>query len=239
MSLKEQDVVNAKREIATLKSIYLKSMSNYLEEDSLENLLDFQSKATQYFNYHEALIGDSHLLGAHDNPLWVQGFAEDCLAILELMPKHFEVLSLDFSTFDENIDVYPNATAYANMQRFVKRYVDSELVSKVEADFVAHKLPIYGFKNEEPKIMSKKTQTIVSFIFGVVFIIVLLVTAFVMPNPSSYQYTVFRIVLALAGGGVVAVFPGFIEVKFESAVRAGGALAVFAVIYFFSPAALG
>lgn len=76
----------------------------------------------------------------------------------------------------------------------------------------------------------------ISLVFGVVFVIVLLVIAFLKPNPTGFQYTVFRIVLALAGCGVVAVAPGFIEVKFGKWLRAGGALAVFAVIYFCAPA---
>jgi len=47
-------------------------------------------------------------------------------------------------------------------------------------------------------------------------------------------------VLALAGGGVGAVIPGFLELNMKAgaklALRAGGALAVFVVLYFWSPA---
>lgn len=86
--------------------------------------------------------------------------------------------------------------------------------------------------------MSKKLQTILAFTFGVVFVISMLAIALIEPNPSSFQYTIFRIVIALAAGGVVAVFPGFIEVKFGNWLRAGGALAVFSVVYFVSPASL-
>ena len=46
--------------------------------------------------------------------------------------------------------------------------------------------------------------------------------------------------LALAGGGVGAVIPGFLDVSMKAgaklALRAGGALAVFVVLYFWSPA---
>jgi hypothetical protein len=46
--------------------------------------------------------------------------------------------------------------------------------------------------------------------------------------------------LALAGGGVGAVIPGFLDVSMKVgtklALRAGGALAVFVVLYFWSPA---
>jgi hypothetical protein len=47
-------------------------------------------------------------------------------------------------------------------------------------------------------------------------------------------------VLALAGGGVGAVIPGFLDVSVtpstKFALRAGGALAVFVILYFWSPA---
>jgi hypothetical protein len=81
-------------------------------------------------------------------------------------------------------------------------------------------------------------ERIAIFTFGVIFVVVLLVLAIVFPAPTSFQYTVFRIVLALAAAGIGALVPGFLEVRYKSVVRAGGALALFVVIYFFSPAAL-
>jgi hypothetical protein len=57
---------------------------------------------------------------------------------------------------------------------------------------------------------------------------------------SEQQFEILRIVLALAGGGVGAVIPGFLDVSVKPAaklaLRAGGALAVFVVLYFWSPA---
>jgi hypothetical protein len=81
-------------------------------------------------------------------------------------------------------------------------------------------------------------ERIAIFIFGVSFVISLLAIAVFFPYPAPFQYTVFRIVLALAAAGVAALIPGFIEVSYRTAVRAGGALAVFVIVYFFSPAAL-
>lgn len=81
-------------------------------------------------------------------------------------------------------------------------------------------------------------ERIAVFTFGVVFIVALLILAIALPKPTNYQYTVFRIVLALAVSGVAAFVPGFIEVIVKSWVRAGGAIAVFVVCYFFSPAGL-
>jgi hypothetical protein len=83
-----------------------------------------------------------------------------------------------------------------------------------------------------------KTQITLAFIFGVVFISLILAIAVFIPQPSIFQYQVFRIVLAMAAGGVGAVIPGVLNVNIPRVLTAGGALAVFVVVYFYSPAQL-
>jgi hypothetical protein len=87
-------------------------------------------------------------------------------------------------------------------------------------------------------LVSKKAQQILAFIFGVVFVVVLLVVSFSVPNPTPFQFIVFKVVLALAVAGVAAMIPGFIEFNIPTYVRAGGALAVFAIVFFKNPATL-
>ena len=86
------------------------------------------------------------------------------------------------------------------------------------------------------------TQAIIAFVFGVVFVITLLVIAVRFPNPTPFQYNIFRIILSLASAGVAAMIPGFLNVDINSTtgllIRAGGALAVFVIVYFFNPAKL-
>lgn len=86
--------------------------------------------------------------------------------------------------------------------------------------------------------LTKTQQSTLAFLFGVVFVVVLLVIAIGFPTPTPFQYTVFRIVLALAAAGVAAMIPGFISVEFKTWVKAGGALAVFVIVYFVNPASL-
>ena len=84
-------------------------------------------------------------------------------------------------------------------------------------------------------------EKIAGFVFGVVFVAAMLVMAIAFPQPTSFQYEVFRIILAIACGGVAAVIPGFLAVSMDAkglVIRAGGALAVFLLVYFFSPARL-
>jgi hypothetical protein len=84
----------------------------------------------------------------------------------------------------------------------------------------------------------KRIERYLAFGFGVVFVIVLLVLATRYPNPTPFQYNVFRIILALACGGVAAMTPGFLTVNISTWLRAGGAIAVFVITYFYSPAGM-
>jgi hypothetical protein len=85
---------------------------------------------------------------------------------------------------------------------------------------------------------SEYWKTITAFVFGAVFLVTLLVLAVAFPNPTAFQYTIFRIVLALSAAGVAGIISGFLEVQMKQHLQAGGAMAVFVVVYFFSPAQL-
>jgi hypothetical protein len=86
----------------------------------------------------------------------------------------------------------------------------------------------------------RRLSLMLSFCFGVVFITALLTLAVLIPNPTATQFEIFRIVIAVAVAGVAAAIPGFLELhlnrNFSLAIRAGGALAVFVIVYFYSPA---
>jgi len=85
-------------------------------------------------------------------------------------------------------------------------------------------------------------QLTIVFVFGVTFVALLVILAIKFPDPTPFQYTVFRTVLSLATAGAAAMIPGFIDIQVSAAtkllLRAGGALAVFVIIYFINPARL-
>lgn len=84
--------------------------------------------------------------------------------------------------------------------------------------------------------MTRHQEKITAFIFGTVFVVTILVVALLVPNPTTFQLFVFRVILSLAAGGVAVMIPGLINIEMGSIIRAGGALAVFAIIYFLNPA---
>lgn len=79
-----------------------------------------------------------------------------------------------------------------------------------------------------------------AFVFGCVFVAVILALAFTGNSLDDRRFEILRIVLALAGGGIGGVIPGFLDLNMKAgqkwALRAGGGLAVFVILYFWSPA---
>jgi hypothetical protein len=101
---------------------------------------------------------------------------------------------------------------------------------------------------QEPEKTNSKTDSstlagvgidkVLAFAFGVVFVIVLLCISIFDRNPTPLAIFIYRVVLALAAAGIGAVIPGMIDVNVAPVIRAGGALALFVIVYWFRPADL-
>jgi hypothetical protein len=81
-----------------------------------------------------------------------------------------------------------------------------------------------------------KIEVFLAFGSGVVFLGVLLFIAVFVKNPEAFAIRIYMTVLAFAAAAAGAVLPGFMEVKYKTAFRAGGSLALFAIVYFGAPA---
>ncbi|WON75237.1 DUF4019 domain-containing protein [Nitrosospira sp. Is2] len=77
-------------------------------------------------------------------------------------------------------------------------------------------------------------NVLLSFVFGVVFITAILIFAVWIKDPSAFQLWTFITVLALSAGGVGAVIPGILNVDLPY-VKAGGALALFTMVFLMKP----
>src|SRR3954451_380516 len=77
----------------------------------------------------------------------------------------------------------------------------------------------------------------VAFFITVLLISMLVTVLLFVPSPSDFQFSIIRTVLSLASAVLASLLPAFVELKAErSAIfRAGGALAVFVVVYWFLP----
>ncbi len=77
-------------------------------------------------------------------------------------------------------------------------------------------------------------------IVGIVFILLTVILAMTIQHPSPFQIHVMLATLALGAGGFAGEFAGYLVANItlgrKLAVTAGGAMAIFALLFFFVPA---
>lgn len=245
----EQAVIQAEAEIERLKQAYMEHLNNIVikihekgEQPSLQELLTCQKLGASYFNFIENFVGNSGLLGAHVNGKWVTGFAETCHSVLKAFIVHVNFLRSYSETLLGALE-QPDDSAYANMQRMTKEYLQKDKWIKLESQFKENSLPIAGFNysgandlNETPK-----WQLISGLVIGALFASIILLAAILIPNPTPTQFFIFRGIFAVSLAAIAAIIPGLltVESRFQQfSVRATGAIAVFVIVWMLNPPAL-
>ncbi|WP_167595217.1 hypothetical protein [Collimonas pratensis] len=249
----EQAVIEAERELRVLKDEYMQcltpvaiAVNSGAEEPSMAKLLECQQLGNAYFNAAEGQVGNSGLLGAHAHGKWVTGFAETCHSILDSYVSHMRFLR-SYRDKIGDVEIEPSQYAFANMQRMVKEYLDHKRCDELKNLFVDNNLPTTGFTmpaaRDEVKVT--KLQRILSVIIGIVVVTAIVVLAIIFPNPTPWQQFVFRGCLAVGVAALASLVPGFLNVNASLkgwgsyfTIMAGGALAIFVLIWLSSPPAL-
>ena len=72
------------------------------------------------------------------------------------------------------------------------------------------------------------------FAIGLILLAISIVLAITFPNPTPHQERVFRGLFGLAAACIASEIPGFLNIN-SKIVSAGGALAVFVLIYLLNP----
>ena len=109
-------------------------------------------------------------------------------------------------------------------------------MQRVSESYIEH-----GFKNMPTRqrnssgFINGNWQKVTAFGCGMLFVALMLIIAIAIPNPTPTQWFVFRVVLSLAAAGIGAVIPGLIVVNVSKVVRAGGAIALFVLVYLLNP----
>jgi hypothetical protein len=123
------------------------------------------------------------------------------------------------------------------------RFIDQQIMALPVTDVLKTALQnMMSVKEVTTRESMGSKEKVAGFAFGIAFVVVILVLAIFIPNPTPFQYLVFRVVLSLAAAGVGGVLSGFLTVVFGNTAKpwlqAGGGLAVFAVVYLVNPAKL-
>jgi uncharacterized integral membrane protein len=123
------------------------------------------------------------------------------------------------------------------------KYIDKQIMTLPVSDVLKTALQnMMSVKEITTRESMGAKEKVAGYVFGVVFVLIILILAIFIPNPTAFQYFVFRVVLSLAAAGVGGVLSGFLTVVFGNGAKpwlqAGGGLAVFAVVYLVNPAKL-
>lgn len=163
---------------------------------------------------------------------------ENCRDILPLFLKPINYI--DVSTTDKFNKAYPkickNLGGICNEENC---YEDrTELPPKREL-LDHHLMPYRPLGNGFVDRVRELWMAIISVASALIFIILLLVIAIFIPKPAPFQLFIFRVILALAAAAFGATIPGFIKIDVplwgKGLIRAGGALALFVLVYTVNP----
>ena len=123
------------------------------------------------------------------------------------------------------------------LQKVINALPIYELEGKTLRSGVKETLDDGGKRTEQTfEIFGINPNVLFASVCGMALILIVLFLAFFVHDPSELQANILRIVLALACGGFGAAIPGILDVQISNVIKAGGALAVFIVVYFWNPA---
>ncbi len=128
---------------------------------------------------------------------------------------------------------------HARVTKGILDFID-DFEFPTEPSFPSPLPPSLKISEHDVRSGSQVNYLIPMSIGGALLLMIVVLVVF-LPCPSSTQFIVFRIALALGAAGLVTVIPGFFEFDYKhfmhAGVRAGGALAIFAFVYLINPAA--
>lgn len=214
-----------------LKQEYMDDLQKFIEAQTKNNLLSCIRKGNQYFNFAEKSIAKTKLDGLHDDGLVVIDLAESCYVILESYTLHLKFIQSNKHLIGNSYKSPPFSCS--NMQRMVKKYLSKEKVEDLRKLFLEQRLSTEGFDMEAPK--NNNNNAVIPLSIGGILLTIPIIALFFIPQPSIYQFFAFRVCFALGGAGVASHIPGWLNVNINNWVKAGGAIAIFVLLWFFNP----
>lgn len=131
----------------------------------------------------------------------------------------------------------PNLHACSSMQRMVKMYCGKESSSNLRERFITAHLPTKGFDvahRDDIEVGNKY----ITLAIGSVLVILSFAFAMFMNNPSQLKIFIIRSTFAVGCAALASFIPGWINVNIKGYVKAGGAIAIILIFYFFNPPAM-
>ena len=223
------------KSLSDKKKQYMESIRAFKKNETADNLTDCMIKGNEYFNLAEKLVSSSSLKGNHSNGIWLSDLAESCEEILVSYIKHIAFIS-SHNQLLNNSYKKPSKNACTNMQRMVKMHCSQDISDALRKEFTDADLPTRGFdvKASADKVGMEK---ILPVAVGVFFILISFFSALFIRDPSHTQFFVIRGLFALGCAAAGSCIPGWLNVEIHGYVKAGGAIALVLIFWFFNPPA--
>lgn len=241
----EQRAAEAADKIEQQKQLYLHSVTslnssidaNDPPKAQIQHVQELHQQATAFFNVVDAAISKSELLGAHRSEHWAHDLAATAVNTLDNIPQLYERIWAESDRLGLKRPL-PSPNSFYAMQSSVTVY-NSDQLAQLRQRFEAAGLPIRGFTH--PAQMNTRYANWEKIFMGgtaVAFLLIMLAIGIWVREYNNVSILIFRTVLALVAAAFGAVFiPGLLNVK-TAFVRASGAAALFAIVFFFNPPAL-
>jgi len=240
--MNEREALEAK--LPSFKATYRQRMQEYLKAKAASEppvatakLREVHASGLEYFNTINRIITLGALDKSETNPTWFSGMAETSINALDTILNHYLTVRSEATRLGmPRTSFRASRASYTQIQRIVKLH-DESLAAEFEKKFKQNTLPVYGFHKEESVKLTKQEKR-VGAVAGISFLVLLVVVALFVPNPTSYQEFIFRTLLALSGAAFASVISGFLSIEGKTqrfAIRAGAGFAVFVIIFLLNP----
>jgi len=221
----------------------LTSISELMNDDQVkdcETIINYKDKEfLQCVNMLDSIVTKSSLLECYRHESWMNALIDSSIDMLEdiiIFYKYIYILSNKHKVNKNKF--HPSNSFATNIQRIVA-INRADVLSSIQQRFVQLRLPIGGFTN---RMFDLRRLTTIEKLIMVIFVLVAATTIIVVaarfPNPSSFQYLVFRILLSSYAGIFGFILPGTIKIegKYNGfAIRASGAVSLFILVYLCNP----
>lgn len=233
MDIHEEFDIDSK-EITKLRNESVEAIKSYIKEATKSNATQLIDKTKAFLEslerfctkYNFTQESEYHEMGKH--------FSDIAVDAIDILIEYYI-----FYRKENKLPNYsPSDNTFSSTQRLIKAYGKRKKIKEIKTKLKAANLPINGFHDKSVFRMTKSIEKLISYISSAVLIVTILAIALFIPNPSPYQYTIFRIILSLAAGGIAAFFTGFLTVEWPNKIKAGNGFAVFIIVFFATPAAI-
>lgn len=219
----------------------LQELLNYMDEEKidisiLQKYIEKSNKSSsEFFTYYEDTLLQYDMIFFHDYPNTLKMKEDSTVNILNTILKFWRIMDLIKSKYDIVVPK-PSERAYSTMQRFLTRF-DKEKSKEFKEEFDKLKLPVHGFNDKKNYwYMKMDKQTKLGIILGALFLLLLVgFVIYINGCPTELEHYIFIVILSLAGAAFSMVLTGQITVNYKKLITAGGAMAVFVILFFLKP----